>query len=83
LKYFLVFATISIIIIGSLTAIYLPGYLERQQKLRDRDSGCFEYRQMHQKATDSYAVNPNGAKWKRESMAAAGLLKKHRCTPQQ
>ena len=80
-KYFSIFIIILIFAVGSVTAIYLPPYLERQQKLRDRSFGCINYRQMVQKSDDSYQLNPSGSTWKREGMAAAGLLKKHRHTP--
>ena len=81
-KYFSIFIIILIFVVGSVTAIYIPPYLERQQKLRDRSFGCFNYKQMKQQSQESYQLNPNGSKWKREGMAAAGLLKKHSCTPQ-
>ena len=77
-----IFIIVLILAVGSMTAIYLPPYLERQQKLRDGSFGCINYRQMVQKSDDSYQLNPSGSTWKREGMAAAGLLKKHRCTPQ-
>lgn len=81
-KYFLIFIMILIFAVGSVTAIYLPPYLERQQKLRDQSFGCFKYKQMLQQSQESYQLNPNGSKWKREGLAAAGRLKKYRCTPQ-
>ena len=80
LRYILIFVVI-FLIIGLTMAIYLPPFLEKQQKLRDGSSGCFEYTEMLQTSKESFQLNPSGSKWKRESMAAAGLLKKHGCTP--
>ena len=77
-----IFIIVLILAVGSMTAIYLPPYLERKQQSRDRSFGCLNYTQMLRQSQESYQLNPNGSKWKREGMAAAGLLKKHSCTPQ-
>ena len=60
--------------------IFLPPYLEKKQKQRDRSLGCLQYRQMLTESEKSYALNPNGKKWVRESMAAEGLRKDFGCT---
>ena len=80
MKYFYLIAgtLIILIIIGS--SILLPPYLEKKQKQRDRSLGCFQYRQMLKESEKSYALNPNGKKWVRESMAAEGLRKDFGCS---
>jgi len=82
MRYFLIFAVI-FLILGLIMAIYLPAYLEKKQKLRDGSLGCFKYQEMLQMSKESFQLNSTGSKWKREGMAAAGLLKKHGCTPQE
>ena len=52
----------------------------KKQKQRDRSLGCLQYRQMLTESEKSYALNPNGKKWVRESMAAEGLRKDFGCT---
>ena len=80
MKYFyLIAGTLIILVIISLS-ILLPPYLEKKQKQRDRSLGCFQYRQMLQESEKSYALNPNGKKWVRESMAAEGLRKDFGCS---
>ena len=80
MKYFyLIAGTLIILIIISLS-ILLPPYLEKKQKQRDRSLGCFQYRQMLKESEKSYALNPNGKKWVRESMAAEGLRKDFGCS---
>jgi len=79
-KYFYLIAgtLISLVIIS--LSIFLPPYLEKKQKQRDRGLGCFQYRQMLKESEKSYALNPNGKKWVRESMAAEGLRKDFGCS---
>ena len=80
MKYFyLIAGTLTILVIISLS-ILLPPYLEKKQKQRDRSLGCFQYRQMLKESEKSYALNPNGKKWVRESMAAEGLRKDFGCS---
>ena len=80
MKYFyLIAGTLIILVIISLS-IFLPPYLEKKQKQRDRGLGCFQYRQMVKESEKSYALNPNGKKWVRESMAAEGLRKDFGCS---
>ena len=80
MKYFyLIAGTLIILVIISLS-IFLPPYLEKKQKQRDRGLGCFQYRQMVNESKKSYALNPNGKKWVRESMAAEGLRKDFGCS---
>ena len=80
MKYFyLIAGTLIILVIISLS-IFLPPYLEKKQKQRDRGLGCFQYRQMLKESEESYALNPNGKKWVRESMAAEGLRKDFGCS---
>ena len=80
MKYFyLIAGTLIILVIISLS-IFLPPYLEKKQKQRDRSVGCFQYRQMLKESEKSYALNPNGKKWVRESMAAEGLRKDFGCS---
>ena len=80
MKYFyLIAGTLIILVIISLS-IFLPPYLEKKQKQRDRGLGCFQYRQMLNESEKSYALNPNGKKWVRESMAAEGLRKDFGCS---
>lgn len=80
MKYFyLIAGTLIILVIISLS-IFLPPYLEKKQKQRDRGLGCFQYRQMLKESEKSYALNPNGKKWVRESMAAEGLRKDFGCS---
>ena len=80
MKYFyLIAGTLIILVIISLS-ILLPPYLEKKQKQRDRSLGCFQYRQMLKESEKSYALNPNGKKWVRESMAAEGLRKDFGCS---
>ena len=80
MKYFyLIAGTLIILVIISLS-ILLPPYLEKKQKQRDRSLGCFQYRQMLKESEESYALNPNGKKWVRESMAAEGLRKDFGCS---
>ena len=83
MKYFLIFGSILVLTITVATVLYLPSYLEKQQKIRDNSYGCIKYSLMLEQSLESYQMNPNGSKWKRESMAAAGLLTKHRCTPKE
>ena len=80
MKYvYLIAGTLIILVIISLS-IFLPPYLEKKQKQRDRGLGCFQYRQMLKESEKSYALNPNGKKWVRESMAAEGLRKDFGCS---
>ena len=80
MKYFyLIAGTLIILVIISLS-IFLPPYLEKKQKQRDRGLGCFQYRQMLKESEKSYALNPNGKKWVRESTAAEGLRKDFGCS---
>ena len=80
MKYFnLIAGTLIILVIIGLS-ILLPPYLEKKQKQRDRSLGCFQYRQMLKESEESYALNPNGKKWIRESMAAEGLRKDFGCS---
>ena len=80
MKYFyLIAGTLLILVIIGLS-ILLPPYLEKKQKQRDRSLGCFQYRQMLKESEESYALNPNGKKWVRESMAAEGLRKDFGCS---
>ena len=80
MKYFyLIAGTLIILVIISLS-IFLPPHLEKKQKQRDRGLGCFQYRQMLKESEKSYALNPNGKKWVRESMAAEGLRKDFGCS---
>ena len=80
MKYFyLIAGTLIILVIISLS-IFLPPYLEKKQKQRDRGLGCFQYRQMLKESEKSYALNPSGKKWVRESMAAEGLRKDFGCS---
>ena len=80
MKYFyLIAGTLIILVIISLS-ILLPPYLEKKQKQRDRGFGCFQYREMLKESEKSYALNPNGKKWVRESMAAEGLRKDFGCS---
>ena len=80
MKYFyLIAGTLLILVIIGLS-ILLPPYLEKKQKQRDRSLGCFQYRQMLKESEESYALNPNGKKWVRESMAAEGLKKDFGCS---
>ena len=80
MKYFYLIAgtLLTLVIIG--LSILLPPYLEKKQKQRDRSLGCFQYRQMLKESEESYALNPNGKKWVRESMAAEGLRKDFGCS---
>ena len=82
MRYYFSFAVI-LLILGFIMAIYIPPYLEKQQKLRDGSLGCFKYKEMLQMSKESFQLNSTGSKWKREGMAAAGLLKKHGCTMQE
>ena len=80
MKYFYLIAG-TLIILGIISfSILLPPYLEKKQKQRDRGLGCFQYRQMLKESEKSYALNPNGKKWVRESMAAEGLRKDFGCS---
>ena len=79
-KYFYLIAGTLIILIIIGLSILLPPYLEKKQKQRDRSLGCFQYRQMLKESEKSYALNPNGKKWVRESMAAEGLRKDFGCS---
>lgn len=80
MKYFYLIAGTSIILVIIGLSILLPPYLEKKQKQRDRSLGCFQYRQMLKESEKSYALNPNGKKWVRESMAAEGLRKDFGCS---
>jgi len=79
-KYFYLIAGTLIILVIIGLSILLPPYLEKKQKQRDRSLGCFQYRQMLKESEKSYALNPNGKKWVRESMAAEGLRKDFGCS---
>ena len=79
-KYFYLIAGTLIILVIIGLSILLPPYLEKKQKQRDRSLGCFQYRQMLKESEESYALNPNGKKWVRESMAAEGLRKDFGCS---
>ena len=80
MKYFYLIAGLLIILVIISLSIFLPPYLEKKQKQRDRGLGCFQYRQMLKESEKSYALNPNGKKWVRESMAAEGLRKDFGCS---
>ena len=80
MKYFYLIAGTLIILVIIGLSILLPPYLEKKQKQRDRSLGCFQYRQMLKQSEESYALNPNGKKWVRESMAAEGLRKDFGCS---
>ena len=80
MKYFYLIAGTLIIVVIIGLSILLPPYLEKKQKQRDRSLGCFQYRQMLKESEESYALNPNGKKWVRESMAAEGLRKDFGCS---
>ena len=80
MKYFYLIAGTLIIQVIIGLSILLPPYLEKKQKQRDRSLGCFQYRQMLKESEESYALNPNGKKWVRESMAAEGLRKDFGCS---
>ena len=80
MKYFYLIAGTLIILVIIGLSILLPPYLEKKQKQRDRGLGCFQYRQMLKESEESYALNPNGKKWVRESMAAEGLRKDFGCS---
>ena len=80
MKYFYLIAGTLIILVITSLSIFLPPYLEKKQKQRDRGLGCFQYRQMLKESEKSYALNPNGKKWVRESMAAEGLRKDFGCS---
>ena len=80
MKYFYLIAGTLIILVIIGLSILLPQYLEKKQKQRDRSLGCFQYRQMLKESEKSYALNPNGKKWVRESMAAEGLRKDFGCS---
>ena len=80
MKYFYLIAGTLIILVIIGLSILLPPYLEKKQKQRDRSLGCFQYRQMLKESEESYALNPNGKKWVRESMAAEGLSKDFGCS---
>ena len=80
MKYFYLIAGTLIILVIIALSIFLPPYLEKKQKQRDRGLGCFQYRQMLKESEESYALNPNGKKWVRESMAAEGLRKDFGCS---
>ena len=80
MKYFYLIAGTLIILVIIGLSILLPPYLEKKQKQRDRSLGCFQYRQMLKESEKSYALNPNGKKWVRESMAAEGLRKDCGCS---
>ena len=80
MKYFYLIAGTLIILVIIGLSIILPPYLEKKQKQRDRSLGCFQYRQMLKESEESYALNPNGKKWVRESMAAEGLRKDFGCS---
>ena len=80
MKYFYLIAGTLIILVIIGLSILLPPYLKKKQKQRDRSLGCFQYRQMLKESEKSYALNPNGKKWVRESMAAEGLRKDFGCS---
>ena len=80
MKYFYLIAGALIILVIIGLSLLLPPYLEKKQKQRDRSLGCFQYRQMLKESEESYALNPNGKKWVRESMAAEGLRKDFGCS---
>ena len=80
MKYFYLIAGTLIILVIIGLSILLPPYLEKKQKQRDRSLGCLQYSQMLKESEKSYALNPNGKKWVRESMAAEGLRKDFGCS---
>ena len=80
MRYFYLIAGALIILVIIGLSLLLPPYLEKKQKQRDRSLGCFQYRQMVNESGRSYALNPNGKKWVRESMAAEGLRKDFGCS---
>ena len=80
MKYFYLIAGALIILVIIGLSFLLTPYLEKKQKQRDRGLGCFQYRQMVNESEKSYALNPNGKKWVRESMAAEGLRKDFGCS---
>ena len=80
MKYFYLIAGALIILVIIGLSFLLTPYLEKKQKQRDRGLGCFQYRQMLKESEESYALNPNGKKWVRESMAAEGLRKDFGCS---
>ena len=80
MKYFYLIAGALIILVIIGLSLLLPPYLEKKQRKRDRGLGCFQFRQMVNESKKSYALNPNGKKWVRESMAAEGLRKDFGCS---
>ncbi|NCW65682.1 MAG: hypothetical protein EBW03_08290 [Rhodobacteraceae bacterium] len=78
--YVIISVSVAVVAIMLSAVLYVPPYLQEQQRLRDGSMGCAKYRRMYREAVKSYQENPNGKKHVREFIAAEGLMNKHRCT---
>ena len=78
--YVIISVSVAAVAILLSAVLYVPPYLQEQQRLRDGSMGCAKYRRMYREAVKTYQENPNGKKHVREFIAAEGLMNKHRCT---
>ena len=78
--YVIISVSLAVVAIILSAVLYVPPYLQEQQRLRDGSMGCAKYRRMYREAVKTYQENPNGKKHVREFIAAEGLMNKHRCT---
>jgi len=78
--YVIISVSVAVVAIILSAVLYVPPYLQEQQRLRDGSMGCAKYRRMYREAVKSYQANPNGKKHVREFIAAEGLMSKHSCT---
>jgi hypothetical protein len=78
--YVIIGGCVAILAIILSAVVFVPPYLNEQQRLRDSSMGCAQYRRMYREAVKTYQENPSGKKYVREFIAAEGLMSKHRCT---
>ena len=78
--YVIISVSVAAVAILLSAVLYVPPYLQEQQRLRDGSMGCAKYRRMYREAVKTYQENPNGKKHLREFIAAEGLMNKHQCT---
>ena len=78
--YVIISVSLAVVAIILSAVLYIPPYLQEQQRLRDGSMGCAKYRRMYREAVKSYQENPNGKKHVREFIAAEGLMNKYGCT---
>ena len=78
--YVIIGGRVAILAIILSAVVYVPPYLNEQQRLRDSSMGCAEYRRMYREAVKTYQENPSGKRHVREFIAPECLMNKHQFT---